>query len=115
MNRHTQLCREIMIAIGAIPGVIVGANPTGLATYTGDRGSTWRVHYGWPSSEGGPDLLAVVAPLGRLVALEVKTGSGRARPEQRAVHAALAAVGAVVAVVRSVDEARAAIEKARRP
>jgi hypothetical protein len=66
------------------------------------------VPYGWPT-KGGPDILAVVAPLGRLVALECKTGDAVATKEQRACHAALRAVGVVVHVVRSVDDARAAL------
>jgi hypothetical protein len=56
--------------------------------------------------KGGPDILAVVAPLGRLVALEAKTGDATTTAEQCGCHAALRAVGVIVSVVRSVDDAR---------
>jgi hypothetical protein len=50
-----------------------------------------------------PDLLIV--PYGKPQFLEVKTPSGRVTPEQHACHEALSAVGACVAVVRTIDEA----------
>ncbi|HEY6461141.1 MAG TPA: hypothetical protein VIY73_13345 [Polyangiaceae bacterium] len=83
-----------------------------MATYPRPDGKFVSVKYGWPSWEGGPDVLACVR--GRFVALECKTGNATTTKEQRACLAALKAAGAVVAVVRSVDEARAAIEEARR-
>jgi hypothetical protein len=108
---HTELVRAILGALGALPGVIVGANASGLARYVSDTGRAFAVPYGWPAGKGGPDLLAVVAPLGRLVALECKTGKATTTKEQRAVHEALRAVGVTVAVVRSVEDARAAIRR----
>ena len=105
---HTKLCNEILDACGALPGVVIGVNPCGKARHMTRDGKTFVVPYGWPMP-GAPDILAVVAPLGRLVGLEVKTGAGVASPEQRQVHDALRAVGAQVLVVRSVDEARAAL------
>jgi len=54
-------------------------------------------------------ILAVVAPLGRLVTLECKTGDATPTAKQRACHAALIAAGAIVRVVRSVGDARQAI------
>src|SRR5271170_3548674 len=45
-------------------------------------------------------ILAVVAPLGRLVTLECKTGDATPTAKQRACHAALIAAGAIVRVVR---------------
>jgi hypothetical protein len=75
-------------------------------------GKRFAVPYGWPM-KGGPDILAVVAPLGRLVAMECKTGDATPTKEQRACHAALRAAGAVVAVVRSVEDARRALAEVR--
>ncbi len=107
---HSALVHDILAELGALPGVVIGANASGLAKYASERtGKDFCVPYGWPM-KGGPDLLAVVAPQGRLVALECKTGGATATKEQRACHAALRAVGVAVHVVRSVDEARAAIE-----
>lgn len=117
MNRsaaHTALVNAILAELGALPGVIMGINSSGQAReYNADGEVVRRISYGWPTSDGGTDILVAVAPLGRLVALEAKTGDAKAKPNQRAVHNALRAVGVVVAVVRSVDEARRAIEEAR--
>ncbi len=109
---HTALVRDILVALGALPGVVIGANAAGRAHYVSDAGRSFRVPYGWSSGAGGPDVLAVVAPFGRLVALECKTGKARTTKAQRAVHAALRAVGVVVRVVRCVEDARAALEEA---
>jgi hypothetical protein len=54
-------------------------------------------------------LGAFVAPHGRLVALEVKSGNATTSSAQRACHDALRAVGVAVHVVLSVEEARSAL------
>jgi hypothetical protein len=104
-----------MLALGAIPGVVIGLNPSGRAKYLSERtGKTFHTPYGWPIAGGGaPDIIAIVAPLGRAVCLEVKTGDATTTPAQRACLDALRACGAVVAVVRSVEEARAALDASR--
>jgi hypothetical protein len=107
---HAKLVHGILAECGSLPGVVLGANASGRASYMSAGGRRYRVPYGWPDSNGGgPDILAAVAPLGRLVALEVKTGKARATRRQRACHAALRAVGVAVHVVRSVEEARRAL------
>ena len=58
---------------------------------------------------GYPDL-TVLLPHGRTLLLEVKTTKGRLSPAQRDIHDRLAAMGHAVAVVRSVDEALAAVD-----
>jgi hypothetical protein len=111
-SAHTALCRAILAELGAMPGVVLGSNPSGRSFLVDERTGEKRVvQYGWPSAAGGPDLLAVVAPRGRMVALECKTGAAVATKEQRACHAALRAVGVEVHVVRSVNEAREALEE----
>jgi hypothetical protein len=106
---HAALVRAILAACGALPGVIITPNPTGKATYVSERsGRRFHVPYG-AFGVGAPDLLAVLAPHGRLLAFEAKTGNATTTKEQRAVHAALRAVGVAVFVVRSVQEARAAL------
>ncbi len=111
---HAALVHAILAELGSLRGVVLGANASGRARYVSERtGKAAVVPYGW-LSPGGPDLLAVVAPLGRLVALEVKTGGARLTRAQRACHEALRAVGVAVHVVRSVAEARAALALAMR-
>lgn len=110
---HARLVNAILADLGALPGVVIGANASGRAKYMTESGRTFVVPYGW-LSPGGPDVLCVIAPLGRLVAFEAKTGKAKLSKEQRAVHAALEAVGVAVHVVRSVEEARAALEFAKK-
>jgi hypothetical protein len=106
---HTALCRSILGELGALPGVIIGLNPSGRAKYVNERtGREFVVPYGW-LAPGGPDLIAAVAPFGRMVALEVKSGNASPTKEQRACLDALRAVGVRCAVVHSVAEARAAL------
>lgn len=63
---------------------------------------------GLGTTPGMPDLMFVHA--GRLHCLEVKTHRGRLTPAQIAVCNGLIAAGARFAVVRSVEEARAALD-----
>jgi hypothetical protein len=109
---HTALVNAILADLGCMPGVVIGANASGRARYISERtGKSFHVPYGWPM-KGGPDILAVVAPLGRLVALEAKTGDATTTAEQRACHAVLRAVGVIVSVVRSVEDARRVLTEA---
>ena len=61
------------------------------------------VKYGIP---GAPDILGILAPSGRVIALETKSPTGPVTPKQKAYHAMLTKHGGGVVVVRSMDEAR---------
>ena len=77
------------------------------------------VHVAYGLCKGSPDLVGwrtvTVTPdmVGRRVAvfvgLELKTATGRLRPEQRAFLSALEAAGGVAACVRSVEDAERVI------
>lgn len=117
MNRsaaHTRLLKEILIAVGSLPGVIAGYNPCGVAKYPRreDPMKYFAVPYGWPTSEGGPDLLIAVD--GRLLAAEGKTGDADTTNEQKRCHEALRAAGVKVVVARSVEDVVRAIGGMRR-
>lgn len=104
---HAALVRDILAELGSLRGVIMGANPCGIAHYINDdTGDEYHVPYGWPAP-GGPDI--IVLALGRLIGLEVKTGKARLTREQRACHMALRAAGGHAFVVRSLEDARKAI------
>ena len=111
------LSRLVLAECGALPGVLLGHNPVGEARYIVERtGRGYVVPYGWPAP-GGPDLIAVVrsrAGIGRFLGLELKSETGVSSGAQRACHRAIEAAGGLVRVVRSVEEARRAIEEARR-
>lgn len=60
--------------------------------------------------KGTPDIVAC-APGGRFVAVECKTEKGRLTPQQEAFLDALKKNGAVVLVVRSLEELIAGLDK----
>jgi hypothetical protein len=55
-------------------------------------------------TKGGSDIIGI-APDGRFLAVEVKTTTGRIRPEQQLFIDAVIAAGGVAGVARSVEEA----------
>jgi len=95
---------EIRLALSDEPGLVLWRNNTGVAEHRGAR-----VRYGL--AVGSADLIGCLD--GRFIALEVKTSTGRATPEQRQWLDLVRRYGGFACVVRSVDEARAAIARAR--
>jgi hypothetical protein len=99
------------VALGALPGVVVHRNQVAMATLeTGARVLTGL------GGKGAPDLMAEVRTASGVTAclwLECKAGTGELNPDQRRWHAAAAHEGRHVAVVRSVDEALAAVARAK--
>lgn len=61
--------------------------------------------------QGFPDIVALQSP-GRIAFLEVKAAKGRTSPAQDDCHAMLRRLGHFVSVVRSQDEAVAALREA---
>ena len=101
----------VRLAIGALPGVVVHRNPQMLAT---SRSGT-PVHTGI-GGVGAPDVLAEVRTRGgQWIALwlECKSGNGVLTKEQRRWHDAAHREGRHIVVVRSVEDALAAVESAR--
>lgn len=104
---ESQIQADVRAALGALPDVCLWRNHVGVVR--GEDGRTHRFGLGI----GSADLVGVLAPHGRLIALEIKTPVGRLRPEQRAWLEVVRAMGGFAAVVRSVEEALAAVERAR--
>jgi len=102
---------DVRVALGALPGVVVHRNQVAMATLeTGARVLTGL------GGKGAPDLMAEVRTASGVTAclwLECKAGTGELNPDQRRWHAAAAHEGRHVAVVRSVDEALAAVARAK--
>ena len=99
-----QIQDAIRLALTDEPGLVVWRNNTGVAEHRGAR-----VRYGL--AVGSADLVGCLD--GRFVALEVKTPVGRASTEQRQWLELVRRHGGFAAVVRSVEEAHAAIARAR--
>lgn len=109
--------REIEAAIGAEPDLLLMKNSVGVAKYFDDNGKQFIVPYGLGT--GSPDLVGILrVTVGDLVVgvwfcLEVKADEGDLSPEQRRCHEIWRRFGAIVEVVRSADEASAALARAR--
>lgn len=95
--------RLIIARLNLLPGVKVWRQSTGVARHGGRV-----VRYGIP---GQADITGLVD--GRRIELEVKTATGRVRPEQKAYGVMIRQYGGVYAVVRSIDDALRAVQEAR--
>jgi hypothetical protein len=102
-----RLLRTILEALRQEPDVLVWRNTTGVTEHDGRR-----VTYGL--ALGSSDLIGLLGPHGRFVALEVKTPAGRVTEHQARFLARVRHHGGIAAVVRSVADARATIAGARK-
>lgn len=102
MNRETRLQKQIRIAVNRIPGVRVVRNTTGFDERA-------RARYGL--GKGGADLVGIVAPFGRAIAIEVKAPGARTDPahakRQEAWRLAFMRLGGFACVAMSVEDADA--------
>ena len=120
---HSDMVADIRLALGQEPDCVGWPmQPGGIADSTG------RPMRCGPT--GMTDLIYVVRmrvfvlpqtplqrstrfDLGRLMGIEVKTGSGKLSAEQKMWHALVRRFGGFACEVRSVDDARAALSRAR--
>lgn len=104
---EAEIQKEILKALGARDDVRVWRQNTGAARR---RGGGPLVRFGLP---GQADILGLLVPSGRFLAVEVKTPTGRLSPDQRRWGAAIERAGGLYVVARSVEEAVAAVETAQ--
>jgi hypothetical protein len=104
-----QILRDIRLALGREPDLVIWRLGAGV---TVDK-KTGR-HYRAGLVPGAADLIGILAPTGLFFALEVKAPRGRLSEQQRRWGALVTRMGGFYCVVRSVDEARAALDDARR-
>lgn len=107
---EAQISAAIRLALGSDPTLVLWRNNVGIAEHWNGQ-SVDTVRYGL--APGSADFIGVLLPAGRFIALEIKSPTGRATPEQVNWLALVRRMGGFAAIVRSVDEARAAIERAR--
>lgn len=100
---------DIRLALGLEPGLVLWRNSTGHAVEFDKRGNKREFDYGL--CVGSSDLIGCLA--GRFIALEVKRPGERPTQQQVAFLNVVRFNGGFGAVVHSVDEARAAIKRAR--
>lgn len=112
---ETAIQRDIELALGSEPDLLVIRNSVGVARHHTDDGRAYTVPYGL--GVGSPDLVGLLRGedgQARWFCLEIKADGGRVSAEQEKCHRVWRSFGAFVAVVRSVDEARSALREARR-
>ena len=101
---------QIRLAVATAGGVHVMRNNVGAFKLSGGR------FFRAGLEKGSSDLVAIVAPYGRWLCLEVKRPKGsRFEDGQREWLAKMARYGAVVGAVSTVEEALALVARARRP
>lgn len=114
--RENEIQRRVMIALGAEPDLILFKNSVGRAKFISEEtGSAHTVPFGLMVSS--PDLVGILrAPngLGIWFCLELKVPGEKPTPDQVKCHEIWRQFGALVYVVTSVEEARAALADARR-
>lgn len=112
--KESKLQKQIHVALTA-PGQVTWRNNVGTAEFWNEHQERPdKVAYG-VGGPGGSDLIACVG--GRFVALEVKAPGASTKPARAALQAQFRALvranGGFATVVRSVDEALAAVARAR--
>jgi len=110
--------RRIEAALGAEPDFLLLRNSVGQAKHVNERdGKVFHVPYGL--GVGSPDIVGALqvpfngTDLGVWVCLEVKAPEGVVEPDQEKCHDIWRSFGILIYVVRSVDDARNALDDAR--
>jgi hypothetical protein len=106
-SAHNKLKHEILGELGARSDVRVFDNEVGRAF---DPQTGAYIQFGL--CRGSSDIIGIVSPSGRFLALEVKTGNAGASREQRNFLAMVNRMNGVGRIVRSVAEAQAAADEA---
>ncbi len=104
---ETALVKQILLALGNQPDFICWRNNTGKLA---DVNGRW-VTYGL--GVGSADIIGVLAPWGLFIAFEVKTATGKTRPEQLNWGGAVAKHGGWYFVVHSVEQSECRLKGVR--
>lgn len=110
--RESVIQSQIRLALGMEPDLVLWRNHVGGSSEYDPTRDEMR-HHRFGIAPGSPDLVGVLAPSGRWFCLEIKTPLGRLSPAQTQWHALARSRGAFVATVRSPEEAKQALARAR--
>ncbi len=109
---EAEIQNRVRLALGRLPDVRMFRNNVGVADIRGQK-----VRFGL--LKGSSDLVGWLRvmvegkPLARWLCLEIKTMTGKCSPEQELWLKLVRAFGGFACVVRSVEEALAAVQRAR--
>jgi len=101
---HQKLVQDILITLSQLSHVRIWANSTGIGRALTDDERV--IKFGL---KGSADIIGIIGdeknPLGRFLAIEVKTGTGKQRPEQKAFQKMILSRGGLYILARSVKDA----------
>jgi hypothetical protein len=106
--READIQRAIRLALGRCPDVGLWRNNVGSFRDQQGRYVTFGL------CPGSSDLVGILRPSGRWLALEVKRPGQKPRPEQEGFLQFIRSMGGFACVVTSPEEALAAVERARK-
>lgn len=98
--RESEIQKQIMLIVSEA-GHLIFRNNSG--SYKDPRSGSF-IKYG-VGSPGGSDLIGIHNPSGRLIAIEVKTKTGRASPAQLQFIDAVLQAGGIAGICRSAQDA----------
>ena len=101
MTEH-QIQQQIIASFGARPGMRIWRNNTGALR--DERGHLVRF-----GLQGSADILGIMAPHGRLLAIEVKAGAGRQSEQQVRFQEMVTNHGGLYILARSVEDVAAVL------
>lgn len=96
-KQHQALVRKALIELSKL-GCRAWQNQTGMGR---SMDNTRVIRFGLP---GSSDILGIIPPAGRLLAVEVKTGQGQQTKEQRQFQEMVQSLGGIYIVVREEHE-----------
>lgn len=100
-RQHQQLLDDILLAVGSLPNVRVWPRGVGFDEIR-------KIRYGIP---GETDLDGIIAPHGRRLHIEVKTGKGKLSEKQIKFRDMVVKFGAVYIEARSVEDCLTELRK----
>lgn len=109
--KESEIQAKIREALGREHDLTLWRNNVGVAEMWSSAGKSQRVQYGL--CVGSSDLIGILSPGGRFVALEVKKPGEKPTEEQVKFMRHVRQMGGFAAVVCSGAEASAAVQRAR--
>ena len=97
---HEKIVRETLLAVGRLPFFRCWRNETGVALTFSEPHRPFA--YG---VKGSGDILGILAPSGRFVSLEIKSGNATQRESQKNFEAMTIRMGGLYFLVRNANEA----------
>jgi hypothetical protein len=111
LTSEAEIQQQIRLRLGRSQGLTLWRNSTGVSQHTDRSGRKRFERHGLV--RGASDLIGILSPSGRWFALEIKSATGRPTEEQLMFLALIRNHGGFGAVVRSVEEAEAALARAK--